>query len=144
VLRRSDQFIEDNSLEEGREITKRQSMLIHLRSILSKAQNAFENCYVCLTRIDAEKVVDGVEFGSISQEVGAEAEQEELHTKQVLIADYYNFKQSSLLILAYISLCKQQYPKTIKYCQELLHMPKLTDDNAYIASMYLVEAFLET
>jgi hypothetical protein len=47
-------------------------------------------------------------------------------------------------MLAYISLCKQQYPKTIKQCNELLQFPKLTEDNGYIASMFLVEAYLET
>jgi hypothetical protein len=73
-----------------------------------------------------------------------EAEQEECHTKELLQFEHNNFKQSCLLMLSYISLCKQQYPKTIKQCSELLQLPKLSDENGYIASMYLVEAYLET
>lgn len=108
----------------------RQSVLIELKKILSNAQMAFENCYVCLTKREIERQVDALDFKKqlfpeFAEDV--EAEFEENHTKQMLLFEYYNFKQSTLLLLAYISVCKQQWSKTIKLCQELLNMPKLTD-----------------
>lgn len=107
---------------------------------------AFENCYVCLTKQEIEKQVDSLDLKHLAPEIAEEieGELEENHTKQVILFEHQNFKQNALLILAYISLCKQQWPKTIKLCQELLAMPKLTDENGYTASMYLVEAYLET
>jgi len=57
VLRRTDQFIEEESLEEDKKINSRQSRLLHLKPILSRAQNALENCYTCLTRIDMDKTL---------------------------------------------------------------------------------------
>lgn len=66
VLRRSDQFIEEESLEEDKKINSRQSRLLHLKPILNKAQNALENCYVCLTRVDIEKTLDGLDLKHIS------------------------------------------------------------------------------
>jgi hypothetical protein len=66
ILRRSDQFIEEESLEEDKKINNRQSKLLHLKPILSKAQNAFENCYVCLSRIDIDKTLETLELKHIA------------------------------------------------------------------------------
>jgi hypothetical protein len=68
VLRRTDQFIEEESLEEDKKINNRQSRLLHLKPILNRAQNALENCYVCLSRVDLEKAMEGIDLKNISTE----------------------------------------------------------------------------
>lgn len=58
--------------------------------------------------------------------------------------EHNSYKQSILIVLAYISLCKEQYSKTIKLCQEILALSEISEENGYTASMYLMESYLET